>query len=110
MQTTANGSESLPDSRSATRVPVPTHWNAVNWRTVNRQVRNLRRRIFRASQAGDYKTVHRLQKLMLRSYANRLQAVRRVTQENQGKDTPGVDKRTFRANGEVIMVQGSPLD
>jgi N-terminal domain of reverse transcriptase len=29
----------------------PTDWNAVNWRQVNRRVRNLRQRIFRASQA-----------------------------------------------------------
>jgi RNA-directed DNA polymerase len=64
----------------------------VNWHQVNRHVRNLRRRIFRASQADDWRTVNRLQKLMLRSYANRLHAVRRVTQINHGKHTPGIDK------------------
>jgi RNA-directed DNA polymerase len=33
---------------------------------------------------------------MLRSYANRLLAVRRVTQLNAGKDTPGVDKLVIK--------------
>jgi RNA-directed DNA polymerase len=33
---------------------------------------------------------------MLRSYSNRLQAVRRVTQINAGKHTPGVDKLTIK--------------
>jgi len=83
----------------------PTDWQAVNWRQVNRRVRNLRRRVVRASQRGDPRTVSRLQKLMLRSYANRLQAVRRVTQVNHGKDTPGVDKvvvKTPAARGKLV--------
>ena len=70
----------------------PTDWSAVNWRQANRSVRNLRQRIFRASQAGDYKKVRSLQKLMLRSYSNRVLSVRRVTQLNAGKHTAGVDK------------------
>ena len=69
-----------------------TEWSAVNWRCANRNVRNLRRRIFRATQAEDWKTVNGLQKLMLRSYSNRLVSVQRVTQENRGKRTAGLDK------------------
>jgi len=49
-----------------------TDWSSVNWRKANRLVRNLRQRIFRASQAGDLKRAHALQKLLLRSYANTL--------------------------------------
>ena len=30
-----------------------TRWQAINWRTANRIVRNLRQRIFRASQEGE---------------------------------------------------------
>lgn len=106
----ANGPEGLAQDAASTTEPVPTDWNTVHWGHVNRQVRNLRRRIFRASQAGDQKTVHRLQQLMLRSYSNRLQAVRRVTQENQGKDTPGVDKllvKTPKARGKLVDELGS---
>lgn len=83
----------------------PTDGNTVNWRHAHRQVRNLRRRIFRATQQGDWRKVHSLQKLMLRSYSNRLLAVRRVTQVNQGKRTPGVDKvlvKTPTARGKLV--------
>ena len=69
-----------------------TKWNAVNWRQANRNVRNLRQRIFKAERKGDYRKVKSLQKLMLRSYANTLLSVRRVTQVNAGKGTAGVDK------------------
>jgi len=74
----------------------PTDWNSVNWRKANRHVRNLRQRIFRASQTGDWNKVRSLQKLMLRSYSNTLTSVRRVTQINQGRSTPGVDKLTVK--------------
>ena len=68
-----------------------TDWQRVNWRKANRLVRNLRQRIFKATQAKDWKKVQSLQKLMLRSYSNTLVSVRRVTQENKGKRTHGVD-------------------
>src|ERR687886_2978011 len=67
-------------------------WHAIDWRAVNRRVRNLRQRIFKAERMGDRRKVRSLQQLMLRSYSNTLQSVRRVTQHNHGKHTPGVDK------------------
>jgi len=82
-----------------------TWWQAINWRTANRVVRNLRQRIFRASQAGDLKRARALQKLMLRSRSNILLSVRRVTQVNAGKNTPGVDKvvvKTPAARGKLV--------
>jgi RNA-directed DNA polymerase len=82
-----------------------TDWNSVNWRKANRIVRNLRQRIFRASAEGDLKKVRSLQKLMLRSYSNILVSVRRVTQVNKGKNTPGIDKvlvKTPTARGKLV--------
>jgi RNA-directed DNA polymerase len=79
-------------SSSANGTKRPTDWQRVNWRSANRQVRNLRQRIFRATQQGDLKKVRSLQKLMLRSYSNTLVSVRRVTQVNKGKNSAGVDK------------------
>src|SRR5260221_10923128 len=82
-----------------------TDWNAINWRKANRTVRNLRRRIFRATQERDQKKVRSLQKLMLKSYSNRLVSVRRVTQTNAGKNTPGMDKlviKTPAARGRMV--------
>src|SRR5215813_2199283 len=69
-------------------------WHAIDWRAVEDDVRRLRQRIFAASQAGDLKKVRNLQKLMLRSRANALLSVRRVTEINAGRKTAGVDGRT----------------
>jgi RNA-directed DNA polymerase len=92
----------LPNANGLVR---PTDWNAINWRQANKQVRNLRQRIFRASQAGDHRKVKSLQKLMLRSYSNTLLSVRRVTQVNAGRHTAGVDKliaKTPQTRGKLI--------
>lgn len=89
----------------ANRTEGQTDWNAIDWCKTNRQVRNLRQRIFRATQEGDWDKVQSLQRLMLRSHANALQSVRRVTQVNQGKKTPGIDKvlvKTPAERGELV--------
>ena len=66
-------------------------WQAIDWKRVYRTVKNLRQRIFRASRTGDLHRVRSLQRLMLKSRANALESVRRVTQVNRGKSTPGSD-------------------
>src|SRR5437867_11038451 len=66
-------------------------WSALPWKTIQRRVFKLQKRIYQASQRGDAKTVHRLQKLLTKSWSARLLAVRRVTQDNRGKKTAGVD-------------------
>lgn len=81
-----------------------TDWNAIDWHKANRIVKNLRQRIFRATTQRNYKRVRSLQKLMLRSYANILVSVRRVTQHNAGRNTPGLDKvvvKTPTARGSL---------
>jgi RNA-directed DNA polymerase len=82
-----------------------TVWDHVDWREASRIVTNLRQRIFRAARANDHRKVRSLQKLMLRSRSNILMSVRRVTQVNAGKNTPGVDKvlvKTPAARGELV--------
>jgi RNA-directed DNA polymerase len=66
-------------------------WNQVNWRKLERRVYKLQKRIFRASQRGDVKALRRLQKTLMKSWSARVLAVRRVSQDNQGKKTAGVD-------------------
>lgn len=75
---------------------VSLDWGAVDWPAQEELVRRLRQRIFTASQAGDLKKVRNLQKLMLRSRANTLVSVRRVTEVNAGRKTAGVD-------GQVVL-------
>src|SRR3954468_6312355 len=82
-----------------------TVWDLVDWRKANRIVTNLRQRLFRAARANDPRKVRSLMKLMLRSRSNILMSVRRVTQVNAGKNTPGVDKvlvKTPAARGKLV--------
>ena len=67
------------------------NWYDINWKVVEREVFKLQKRIYRASQRGDVKLVHRLQRLLTHSYYGKLWATRKVTQENQGKKTAGID-------------------
>lgn len=69
-------------------------WHQIDWGQVDREVTRLRQRIFKAAQAGDMKKVRNLQKLMMRSAANTLLSVRRVTQVSRGRKTAGVDGET----------------
>jgi RNA-directed DNA polymerase len=85
--------------------PQGCDWNAIDWPQATLYVRRLRQAIFRATKEGDLKKVRTLQRIMLRSRENRLLAVRRVTQANRGKDTPGVDKilvKTPEARGQLV--------
>ena len=66
-------------------------WNEIDWKLVEIAVFKLQKRIYRASQRGDIKAVQKLQRLLTKSYYGRLWATRRVTQDNQGKKTAGVD-------------------
>ena len=66
-------------------------WKTIPWAAYDRAVFKLQTRIYRASRRGDWRAVHRLQRLLLRSRAARGVAVRRVTQDNRGKRTAGVD-------------------
>src|SRR5438105_9223868 len=66
-------------------------WNKLPWRKLERHVYRIQKRIYRASQRGETRKVEKLQKLLLKSKSARLLAVRRVTQDNQGKKTAGID-------------------
>lgn len=68
-----------------------TNWESINWKNINKYVKRLRQRIFRAEQLGQKRKVKRLQRLMIRSKANLLLSIKRITQINKGKRTAGVD-------------------
>src|SRR6266481_8840386 len=66
-------------------------WNAIPWRQLEVRVFKLQRRIYQATTRGEVQKAHRLQKLLASSWSAKSLAVRRVTQENTGKKTAGVD-------------------
>jgi len=65
-------------------------WTLMPWDFIEKSIRKLRQRIFRAISEQKWNVVRSLMKLMLRSYFNLLVSVRKVTQENKGKKTAGV--------------------
>jgi len=65
-------------------------WQNIRWDVVMHRVKSLQRRIVKAVQAGRWNLVKVLQGILSRSYAARLLAIRRVT-ENRGKKTSGID-------------------
>src|SRR5713101_5641000 len=71
--------------------PESESWRKLPWRKLEQHVYRIQKRIFRAEQRGNVRAVHKLQKLLMKSRAARLLAVRRVTQDNQGKRTAGID-------------------
>src|SRR5690349_2287205 len=66
-------------------------WKEVPWKKLEHHVFRIQKRIYRASQRGETRKVEKLQKLLMKSKSARLLAVRRVTQDNQGKKTAGID-------------------
>src|SRR5437588_5651445 len=86
-------------------------WRDVPWPQVERDVHTLQRRIYRASQRGDRKKVHRLQRLLMSSWSAKCLAVRRVTQDNQGKRTAGVDGvASLQPEERLALVSALDLD
>src|SRR5262245_19802299 len=99
LDTSVNGPEGLPPFGGDA-------WDHVDWRRQEEQVRRLRGRIFKAVQEGDWPLARNLQKLMLRSWANKLVSVRQVTQRNTGRRTAGIDglvALTSQARAEMAV-------
>ncbi|MDJ0718117.1 MAG: reverse transcriptase N-terminal domain-containing protein [Prochloraceae cyanobacterium] len=67
------------------------NWKLIPWKEIELKIFKLQKRIYRASLRRDIKLVRQLQKLITHSWYAKLLSVRRVTQENKGKHTAGVD-------------------
>ncbi|WP_053221528.1 reverse transcriptase N-terminal domain-containing protein [Limnoraphis robusta] len=80
-------------------------WKDINWHKVERCVFKMQKRIFRASQQDNVKLVHKLQRLLTESWYSKLLAVRRVSQDNQGKKTAGTDGvKSLRPTERITLV------
>src|SRR5215216_7565470 len=75
---------------TATTTPMD-RWETLPWRTIQRSVFKVQKRIYQASQCDDVKAVRKFQRLLMSSRSAKLLAVRKVTQDNRGKGTAGVD-------------------
>ena len=83
-----------------------SHWDRINWCQCQRHVRRLQARIVKATRDGRWGKVKTLQWLLTHSFSGQALAVKRVT-ENQGKNTPGVDRVTWRTPAAKLKAIGS---
>jgi RNA-directed DNA polymerase len=88
------------DAATLACAPSGVTWDDIPWGIVivQRQVRRLQARIVKATQDGRHNKAKALQWLLTRSFSGKALAVKRVT-ENKGKNTPGVDKVTWKTPG-----------
>jgi RNA-directed DNA polymerase len=86
--------EEIIDNDGSASSHVPNAWQFIEWRRVEMHVRTMQMRIAKATQESDWRRVKALQRSLIRSFAARSLAVRRVT-ENQGKRTAGVDRELW---------------
>ena len=66
-------------------------WKEIPWRKLEKSSFKIKKRIYRVSQCNDIKKMHNLQRLLLKSTSVRMLAVKRVTQDNKGKKTAGIN-------------------
>ena len=86
-------------------------WQDKPWKQFQKIVFRLQKRIYQASKQGNKSLVHKLQKLLLTSRAAKYLAVRRVSQDNQGKRTPGIDGvALLSAKQKVALAESLILD
>ena len=68
-------------------------WKDIRWKDIEENVFRLQLRIYKASANKEFEKLNKLQRLLLASNSAKFMAVRRVTEENAGKKTAGVDKK-----------------
>ncbi len=77
-------------------------WESLDWTPLHRQVQRLQVRIAKAVKEKRYGRARSLQWLLTHSFAAKALAVRRVT-SNRGKNSPGVDRVTWRTPRQKML-------
>lgn len=93
------------------------NWSGIDWTQVQRSVTGWQRKVYEESKAGNIGKVRRMQRLIVHSHEAKLLATRRVTQDNTGKATAGVDgikrltpaERFAMARSLRVPTAGMPL-
>jgi len=74
-------------------------YSNINWDKCNKQVLKIQRKIIVAWKKEEKEKVEKLQETLVKSFAARAIAVRKVT-TNEGKKTPGIDKVLIKTREE----------
>jgi RNA-directed DNA polymerase len=85
-------------------------WDKINWSQLERNVRRLQGRIYRASKKGDKKGANNLMKLLVRSESAKLLAIYIITQKNKGRITPGIDGKVYLTSEDRMELSKEDFD
>nr|WP_263970298.1 reverse transcriptase N-terminal domain-containing protein [Pseudanabaena sp. PCC 6802] len=77
-------------------------WKKLNWKKFRKDLFRLQRRVYKAVTVGDKRKARSLQKLIVKSQAAILLAIRQVTQLNAGKKTAGIDGKASLTSEERL--------
>ena len=69
----------------------PCEWANLDWGIINRNIWEIQCEIFTLSNEGNHTAMYEKQRQLIASSDAKLYAVRKVTQDNKGKKTAGID-------------------
>ena len=79
-------------------------WKDIQWRDIEKSTFRLQLRIFKASKNQEWEKMYKLQKLLISSKSAKYLSVRKVTQDNTGKKTAGIDKILIKTPKEKFVL------
>jgi len=86
-------------------------WRKVPWTKFDKQIRKIQERIYDASVRNDSKSVRALQKVLVGLTSAKFIAVRRISQDNRGKRTAGVDGiASLTPAQRIVLVEELKID
>ena len=86
--------------------PLVKNWNDINWNKAESNLADLQYEILKAHKKEDCNKVLTLQHALVKSFAARCLAVRKVT-SNRGANTPGIDGKTYNTDVEKSGCESS---
>jgi len=85
-------------------------WEELNFSQLERDVRRLQGRIYRASKKDDVRGARNLMKLLVKSETAKLFAIYLITQKNEGRKTPGTDGKVYLTPQERMELSKEKFD
>lgn len=79
-------------------------WKDIKWSPIEQRIFRLQLRIYKAAANEEWEKMYKIQKLLISSQSAKYLSVRKVTQDNSGKNTPGVDKKLIKSSNEKFKL------
>lgn len=79
-------------------------WKDIRWTLIEERVFRLQLRIYKAATNRELEKLYKLQKTLIKSQSAKYLSVRKVTQQNSGKETPGVDNVIIKTPKEKFAL------